>query len=205
MDLDNIKKAWDDNTFTSSLTDDNIRHIIHKKGRTALSRLLWFEIIGLIIVLPFVVVPYLHALYLPRVPYPTFTKYFFIACCIISFFWQIYKVQLLKKINLNRIDLISGLKFISKYKLYIKREVIAAVFFLCILLGSFCHEYQYIISEQGRLVYYLFNLTMLVTTCTIMLLFYKYFYTKNIKNIITALEEIEEIEKDQKEESSNKN
>ncbi len=101
MDLDKIKKTWNDNLFTQSLTDDNIRHIIYKKGKTALGRLFWIEIIGLIVVLPFIAIPYIHALYLPRVPYPIFTKYLFITCCVISFFWQIYKVQLLYKIDLK--------------------------------------------------------------------------------------------------------
>ncbi len=196
MDLDNIKKTWNDNLFTPSLTDDNIRHIIYKRGKTALGRLLWFEIIGLVVVLPFIAVPYIHALYLPRVPYPIFTKYFFIACCIISFCWQIYKVQLLNKIDLKQMDILSGLKTISRYKLFIKRELFVGVAFACIILGSFCYEYIDIISDQGKIPFYLFNMAVLITVCLVMLVFYKFFYKKNIESIESSLKEVKEMEVD---------
>ncbi|QIK59457.1 hypothetical protein G7050_06275 [Dysgonomonas sp. HDW5A] len=196
MDLDNIKKTWNDNLFTPSLTDDNIRHIIYKKGKTALGRLLWFEVIGLIVVLPFIAAPYIHALYLPRVPYPAFTKYFFIVCCIISFCWQIYKVQLLNKIDLKQMDILSGLKIISRYKLFIKRELFVGVAFACIILGSFCYEYIDIISDQGKVLFYLFNMAVLIIVCLIMLVFYKFFYKKNIESIESSLKEVKEMETD---------
>lgn len=196
MDLDNIKKTWNDNLFTPNLTDDNIRHIIYKKGKTALGRLLWFEIIGLIVVLPFIAAPYIHALYLPRVPYPAFTKYFFVSCCLISFLWQIYKVLLLNKINLKHMDILSGLKLISRYKLFIKRELFAGVIFACIILGSFCYEYIDIISDQNKVIFYLFNMAILIITCLIMLVFYKFFYKKNIESIESSLKEVIEMEND---------
>ena len=194
MDLDNMKKTWNDNLFTPSFSENNIRQIIYRKGKTALSILLWFEIIGLIVVLPFIALPYIHELYLPRVPYPAFTKYFFISGCLASFFWQIYKVRLLKKIDLKQIDILSGLKIISRYKLYIKRELIAGMAFAFIILGSFFYEYIDIISSNGKFSFYLYNLIVLVTICLIMLAFYKYFYKKNIRNIVSALEEVKEME-----------
>lgn len=196
MDLDNIKKTWNDNIFTPNLTEDNIRHIIYKKGTTALSRLLWFEIIGLIVVLPFIAIPYIQALYLPRVPYPVFTKYFFIIGCIISFLWQIYKVCLLKKIDLKQMDILSGLKIITQYKLFIKRELIAGVAFACILLSSFSYEYIDTISNKGKFAFYLYNIALLLIVCFIMLLFYKLFYKKNIENIESALVEVKEMEEE---------
>lgn len=196
MDLDNIKKTWNDDLFTPSFSEDNIRQIIYRKGKTALSLLLWFEIIGLIIVLPLMVVPYIHELYLPRVPYPAFTKYFFMCGCCISFLWQIYKVRLLKEIDLKQMDILSGLKVISKYKLYIKREIIVGMAFACIVLGSFFLEYVDTISDHGRLSFYVYNIAVLVAFSLIILAFYKYFYKKNIKNIMSALEEVKEMEKE---------
>ena len=194
MDLDNIKKTWNDNLFTPGFSEDNIRQIISRKGKTALSILLWFEIIGLIAVLPLMIIPYIHELYLPRVPYPVFTKYFFMSGCFISLFWQIYKVRLLKKINLKQMDILSGLKIISRYRLYIKRELIAGMAFASIILGSFFYEYIDTISDQSKFSFYLYNVVILLTLCLAMLAFYKYFYKKNIKNIVSALEEVEEME-----------
>lgn len=195
MDLDNIKKTWNDNIFTPNLTHDSIRHIIYKKGTTALERLLWFEIIGLIVVLPLIAAPYIHTLYMPRVPYPAFTKYFFISCCFISFFWQIYKVYLLKRIDLKQMDIVSGLKIISKYRLYIKREFFVAITFLFIFIGSFAYNYiDTIITDQKRFYFYVYNIGLFVVASVILFIFYKYFYKKNIKNIVSALEEVKEVE-----------
>lgn len=197
MDLDNIKKTWNDNIFTPNFSEDNIRYIIHRKGKTALSRLLWFEIIGLIIVLPFIAAPYIHALYIPRVPYPDFTKYIFISCCIISFLWQIYKVYLLKKIDLKKIDILSGLKIITKYKLYIKREFFVTIAFLFIFIASFAYNYiDTIITDQKRFYFYLYNIGLFVGASLILFIFYKYLYKKNIKKIESALEEVKEMEED---------
>ena len=196
MDLDNMKKAWNDDEFIPAITQENIQNIIHKKEKTALSQLLWFEIIGLIMVLPFMAAPYIHALYFPRAPYPEFTKWFFMSTCIISFFWQLYKVRLLKNIDLKQDNILLSLKTISTYKLYIKREFIVGVAFLCIILGSFFYGYVGIISDQGKLSFCIYNLIVLVIACFIMLVFYRLFYKKNIRKIESALDEVKEMEED---------
>lgn len=193
MDLDNIKKAWNENTFTSCLTEKRILDIISRKGKTSLDRLLWFEIIGLLIVLPCMSIPYIHELYFPRVPYPEFTKLFFVTMCATSFFWQIYKVRLLRSIDLKADDIITSLNTISKYKLYIKREFFIAVPFITAFIISFCYGYVDVISKEAEAKYYLINFTILIIAIILMILFYKLFYKKNISSMEIAFKEVKEM------------
>lgn len=197
MDLDNIKKAWNEDKIIPPISKDKIYCIINKRAKTALEKLLIFEILGSILLLPLLFVPYFHSIVFPTMPYPVFTKYLFITLCVIGVFWQIYKFKLLKKIDVSHTSIISCSKYISKYKLYIKKEMILAVLFLLIFIFSFGYSYIEILpSDQDKLDFTLFNILVFVVACVILLIYYKVFYYKRIKHIEASLEEAREMEKD---------
>lgn len=195
MDLDNIKKAWNENNAIPALCEDKIHTIINKRAKTALDKLIYFEIFGCLILLPLLFVPYLHSIAFPKMPYPVFTKYFFITSCVIGFFWQIYKYRLLKKIDISHTDIINCSKYISEYKLYISREMILGVLFVLILIFSFAYSYIDILpGDQNKLKFCIFNAILFILVCSILLFYYKLAYYKRIKHIEASLKEAREME-----------
>lgn len=195
MDLDNIKKTWSEHNTTPVLCEDKIHNIINQRAKTALDRLISFEVFGCLLLLPLLFVPYLHAQVFPKMPYPVFTKYFYIISCIIGFFWQLYKYRLLRSINISHASIVSCSKNISKYRLYISIEAILGTLLVFVFIFSFAYSYIDILSdEEQKLKFYIFNIILFVVVCIILLFYYKLVYYKRIKHIEASLKEVREMD-----------
>ncbi|PXV62873.1 hypothetical protein CLV62_11789 [Dysgonomonas alginatilytica] len=195
MDLDNIKKSWNENNVLPALSEDKIHNIINKRAKTALDKLVFFEIFGCLILIPLLLLPYLHGIAFPQMPYPVFTKYFYFATCIVGFIWQIYKYKLLKKINISHTTIARCSIYMSEYKLSINRERIVGVLFILIFIFSFAYSYTDLVhGEQEKLKFCIFNIILFVLACSILLFYYKLAYYKRIKFIEASLREAREME-----------
>jgi len=194
MDLDKIKEVWKETPTLVNITEDNICKVLDRKGKTSLSRLLLYERIALFLLPLLIVVPFIHDHFVPLFKYPAYLKTVFISACVISIFWQLYKLNLLKKINPDKTSILLSSKYIAYYKKCINYEIIAGLVFLLvfILLLSFSLSGFFTKGIKGII----FLTAMIVISVFLTILLYIYLYKKNIKNIESSIKEIEDFEKD---------
>lgn len=190
MDLDKLKKEWNENIIPP-LSQELIFNIIHKKGRSALGKLLLIEKIGLISLPVFAVLFY----YLSNrfsLLISSLTLGIYDIGCVCAIVWQIYKILLLRKIDLSGLDMISCLKRISHYKICIVREFFIGFGFFFLFLASFGYTLwlNKKHNENGDNLF-LDMFILVAITIVVTLLVYQFFYFRQIKKIQTILSEIE--------------
>lgn len=194
MDLDKLKDTWNKTDIQPKIDDEKIIRMLDKKGKGALQRLLWFEWFGAILVPILTVVAFIFNQYNPKVPYSTFTTIWFYSFCILAFFWQIFKLRLLKKMSPEDNDILTSLKTITSYKKYIRYELFIGCIWLIIFVIS--HSFT-ILSYVSENRFMSFVITLSVATILIIalvLLLYRKLYYKNINSIKHSIEEIKDFE-----------
>jgi len=196
MDLDKIKEIWKENDIKPSIGEDKIYKMLDNKGKSALNGLLRFEKISVCLLPFFIFAPFIHNHYNKLAPYPLFSIILFIGLCIIGFFWQLYKIRLLKKIDPEKMDVILYSKHIALYRKYISYEIIVGICWLIAFVLSYFFSLTHRIPGEHMMFFIIFMAVLLIISVIIIVLFYKWLYTKKIKEIERNIKEIEEFEHD---------
>lgn len=191
MDLDNIKKAWQQTDLKSTVDDSKIRKMLGNKGQSAFNSIMRYEkygIIGLVICV--------------LIAYPFFSEhkqvfYFYLVTCLVGIVWQIYKFRLIKNANIAELSITRAAKFYYQYKGIIVKELIVGcvwfIFFI-ILFGYFELAEK---RDTGRFQYSLiaFAASMCIGLLIGFILYRKLYWT-HFKEIEKSLKEVEDFEKD---------
>lgn len=193
MDLDNLKKAWNENQIgLPSVSDDKLLAMLKGKGKTALYKLYIWELISAIVFLPLAILPFLHSKFTIFLQYSKICQYLFTAFCIFAFFWQIYKIIILKRVDLKNNSIVTSAKYICRYKLCINIEVFISLTFLLIFMTFFLYSIHDIFPKEMYILMFVWVVMMMV----LMWYIYKKFYQKQIKMIEQSILEIQYFEKD---------
>ncbi|SHF51520.1 hypothetical protein [Dysgonomonas macrotermitis] len=197
MDLDNLKKVWNENQQDlPSITDDKLLSMLKSNGRTALNKLRLWELIGAIVILPLTGIPLIHNKIFVLFQYSAFTLYFFIAFCLLGFVWQLYKIWTLKKVDILNNSILVCSKYILKYKLCIKIEVFISLIFMIIFMGSFFYPLVDSLADDRKILFYIVAAVWTIIMVALLWFIYRRFYRKQTKRIEESLKEIEELERD---------
>lgn len=197
MELDSLKKSWQEANIKPAMDENKIQHMINNQGRSAFSSLLTYEKIGIIIAI--ICLPLslifkdiaLIILYLISVP--------------IIITWQVYKYKYLKKIDLTSMNILEVSKRIIKYRKYLSIEFIVAIVWAIIFCLLFVFRtivvdianMKHIAVEQVEtLTIVLLLLGILLTLVVTVAILFKFLYLNNIKRIQSAIKEIQEFEQE---------
>lgn len=194
MDLDNIKKTWQETDIKSSVGEDKILNMLNNKSKGALAKLIRFEIIFIWLLIPCIAAGVLF--YFMH----QFTGIFYFSLLLITFFWQLYKIRYLKSIDVTNIGILDASKKINNYRRFISFEIIiGAIYAVTFFVSYVFYALPAIIHKQmsfDELLVTFFIGIILIAIITYFL--YKFIY-KNIRSIKKSLKEIEDFEKDNNE------
>ena len=193
MDLDNLKKVWNENqTSLPSVSDDKLLSMLKGKGKTALYKLYIWELISAIIFLPLAVFPFIESKFSAFLQYSKFCEYLFCIFCVFGFFWQLYKIMILKRVDLKNNTIITSSKYICRYKLCINIEVFISLTFILVFMAILLYSIQDIFPKEMYIIMFVWIVLMVI----LMWYIYKKFYRKQIKLIEQSIIEIQYFEKD---------
>lgn len=197
MDLDKMKKMWN-NPDTPVYTDEGrIRDIIHSKVKTALERLITTETLLLVLVIFLIPMPFVFDYFLGELyTFPFFLKVTYIVFCIAGIFWQLYKRQILKKTDIVNTGIVACRKCFLKYRLCLKFEIIVGIVFFLLFYSAFVYGWKEIMTPYLFKMYCWFNTAFGLVILALMLYTYKKLYYKQIRKIEASLDEIEDMEKE---------
>lgn len=191
MELDNIKKKWQNAEIKLDIDNEKIGKMLSNDGHSAYNALLKFEKIGAFAMVICVILGYfVFSRYLPVFMVYTVSVFF-------AFFWQIYKIRKLKQINIGHMTIMEISSKVYSYRKIIFKEFFVGVAWLVLFL-IFLGYYELLETplSVGKLI--VFTVFSLVGVIVVFVL-YKVMYWNNIKKLASAIEEIEEFERDNQE------
>ena len=200
MDLDYIKKTWQQVDIESSIGEDKIQMMLDNKGQGALARLIRYEKFFLCLMVLCVLFGALFYILHPV------TGIIYSITLVISFFWQSYKIKYLKNIDVSTMGILEVSKRITRYRQYITYEIIAGTVFALIFFSCYIFfampEFVSIVHHKpiGNQIP-LFELVVsfvasLLLFAIIVYLIYRFMYIKNIRSIRKSIKEVEDFEQD---------
>jgi hypothetical protein len=197
MDLDNIKSKWNQIDITSSVSEDEIKQILKKKGKTGLNKLIRLEIIFLVTSVLLIGAPFLHNYFFTeQLGYTKSLKILFISYCIFFIVWQNIKLRHLLKINIDKNNLMTCSSQVLRYRRYLTFEIFLGFILLITFMFAFGINILSVVPEHAKIYFGIYIAIITLIGALIVLLFYKKTYSKQIKKIREALKEIEEFEKE---------
>lgn len=194
MDLDKIKETWDKINIHQDVEDQKIKDIIRSRARTAIDKLRILEATGMIIILPLISLPFL----LPDAAsfFDGAVKWIYVLFCVLGSLWQAYKFFLLKRINLLKAGIIECSKYILKYRLCLKFEILFSSLFVLLFNIILLYSKKNAISAEKILTVIGICVIFWLFIGVILFLLYKFLYFNQIRRIESALNEIESLEKE---------
>lgn len=197
MDLDNIKKSWQETEIKPTINDDKIQQMLNNKGKGAFEKLKKTEVVFFWLLIPcvFAGVIFLSMHWLPGALYGALLVY--------AFFWQRYKIRYLNRIDLSAMTVLEASKAITKYKKFLYREIMVGIVFIPVFFWTYTffgmrkfmakmHN-----GEEPDPNHLLFMCIAMIVFCIVIcVLLYIFLYMKNIKKIEKSIKEVEEFEKD---------
>jgi len=194
MDLDKIKREWNESGSCPMTDETTVKGIIRGKAKTALERLMSIETIGLYIMLPLIFVCFIIEYIMKNIyVFPVLLKTAYILFCIVGFFWQLYKCSLLKKTDIIHDNNVSCRHHFLKYRLCVKYEIIFGILAFIILYGFFIYGWKDILTENQFGIYCRFSIVVGVCLLLLTLYLYRRLYYKQIIKIEAALRDINNI------------
>lgn len=191
MELDNIKKKWQNAEIKLDIDNEKIGKMLSNDGHSAYNALLKFEKIGAFAMVICSVFGYfVFSRYLPVSIVYTVSAFF-------AFFWQIYKIRKLRQINIGHMTIMEISSKLYSYRKIIFKEFFAGAAWL-VLFFIFLGYYELLETplSVGKLI--ALTISVLVVMIVVFVL-YKVMYWNNIKKLASAIEEIEEFERDNQE------
>lgn len=192
MDLDNMKKTWQQTSIKPQLEEDKIQQMLDNKGKGALDKLLRTEKIFLWMAI--IILPLACLLEFSR----PFISLFFIAMLVPGCIWQIYKIRFLKKIDTLQMGIVEISAHINRYKKYLLWEITAAIPILIIFMLSYTifllHPKDY--SYESLRPAIIMATAGIIITIVICIPIYLNLYLKNIRDIERSIQEIKYFEEE---------
>lgn len=192
MDLDNMKKTWQQTSIKPQLEEDKIQQMLDNKGKGALDKLLRTEKIFLWMAI--IILPLACLLEFSR----PFISLFFIAMLVPGCIWQIYKIRFLKKIDTLQMGIVEISAHINRYKKYLLWEITSAIPILIIFMLSYTifllHPKDY--SYESLRPAIIMAMAGIIITIVICIPIYLNLYLKNIRDIERSIQEIKYFEEE---------
>jgi len=196
MELEELKNTWsllDERLKKQEVLKENImKEILHTKSDKALSRLLNYEVLGMVILL--LVIPVIiYALdFHPALPV---YKTFMFCMLIITFLflgWVGVKIYGLMHINFSK-PVNINIEYTNKYNIQIRKEKQVMIFLVPVIL-IFCF---YLYAQlKVNISLWAFLICMSVGAVLFTIWSYKKLYNKNISSILKSLEELKELKEE---------
>lgn len=197
MDLDNIKKSWQEAQVRLTIDEDKIQKMLDNKGKGAFSALLKFDRLGFWLLIPCLLLGIIGIFCIHLLP-----GIFYSILVIGGLFWQRYKIQYLKGFDLSEMGILEVSKCITKYKKFIIYEILIGaiaivVFFIFYTYFGLPEMFPKLneIEDSGKFLLIML-ITGIIATAIFSYLLYRYMYLNNIKRIEKSIKEIEEFEYD---------
>lgn len=185
MDLDNIKKTWQETNITPSIDEQKIEKMLSNEGHSAFNSLLKYEKMGRVAMIICLLIAY-----------PIFSNHLsvliiYTISVILGFFWQMYKVRKLKKVDIAHQSITEISNQVYWYRKIISKEfIIGIIWFIgvVLLLG-------YLEFSEKSMRPATFIIAMSIAFIGV-LITYKILYWNNIKKLEDAIKEVKEFEKE---------
>ncbi|MDL2214642.1 hypothetical protein LJC00_00440 [Dysgonomonas sp. OttesenSCG-928-M03] len=194
MDLDKIKKSWQNTDPKLNINKEKIQMMLDNTQKGAFNILMRYEkvcILLLVLMLPL-------ALFFPNI---VVSRFLIVSLVAISI-WQFYRYNLLRKTNFAHMGVIEISVRIAKYRRLISYGLILGIVWLLIYLPVYCffaihnnkdfNYGKYISSEIHAIA--LFCILSISLTALVVWFMYKKVIMKNISTIQNILEEVKEFE-----------
>lgn len=191
MDLDNIKKDWQEASLKSNINEEKITQMIDNKGQSAFNKLLKFERLGMI-VLPILLFAAPIYKYTPVI-------ILFVSFCLIAICWQAYKYRFLKKVDILRMNIMEISRFYITYRKYVIGETIvcfAWLFTILPLLFYMTYENEVKSVEQDGVFFIIFSIIVFLLGLALSILGCWFFYWRHVRTLGRSIKELEELEKE---------
>lgn len=195
MDIDNIKKVWQETTVVPSITDCEIQQMLDNRGKSAFEKLLRYEKIGLIICFLCIPMSFLFK--------DVFLIIFYLCSIVLAVVWQIYKYRFLKKIDIVKMGILQISASINRYKKYLYKEIIlgfiwAFLFCLAWLYKKVDQDISkdFLIRENSPLIIVGVFIALILFIFSFAYTLYRLLYLNNIKVLEKSIQEVEEFEKE---------
>lgn len=194
MDLDNLKKTWQEAEIKPTIDDAKIQKMLDNKGQGAFAKLIKYDQLFIKLLIPCAFAEILF-FYLS-----TWLGIIYGILFIYSFFWQRYKIRFMKGFDLSAMGILEASKCILRYKKFIIYEmVIGAIiiipFFLFytyyVLPDAFPRMHE--LNDEISLILFIVSIA---TTFFFCFLIYRYMYINNIKKVQKSINEIKDFEED---------
>ena len=191
MDLDNIKKTWQETEMKPTIDNEKIQKMISNEGRSAFNSLLRYEKLGIILLI--ICIPMIFALSLRHTP----VIVFYLLSVAMFLVWQVYKFRKLRRINLSEMGITEISSHFYWYRKAILKEFVTGlvwIMFFFILFGYF-----ELPDDPDYLYRHLIILVISVLIgLFVAIIIYKMIYWNNIKKMENSIGEIKDFEKDNK-------
>jgi hypothetical protein len=188
MDLDNIKKTWQQAELNPAIGEDKIQKMLDNKGQTAFGKLLSFEKLGLILAI--LCIPLSLVFKEPAI------CIFYLCSMVLALFWQLYKYRFLKRIDPMNMGVLDISHSMTTYRKYLRAEFIVGAVWV-IVFALICYFLVFYKADMARYgacsgmsVVFIAIIVVLPLICAWMS--YKYLYLSNIKKLEEAIKEVEE-------------
>jgi hypothetical protein len=186
MDLDNIKKTWQQTDIRPDIDDDKIRKMLSNEGHSAFNSLLKYERFGIIMLIICLPIGYL-----------VFGKYMpvavsYIISVLLGILWQLYKYRKLKKVDMAQHSITEISNQVYRYRKIIYKEfIVGLVWFIAFVLFLGYWEF----SDEG-IPSFIYIIAMAIAFVAVIFT-YKKLYWNNIKKLEAAIKEVEEFEENE--------
>jgi hypothetical protein len=200
MELDDIKKLWNEVDLLKEkqeINENKIKEMLKDKGKTALSKLIRLEIIGIFAALPSGAAWYfLSSKFFAIGGYYVILPFIILLLCVLCVPLYIYLYRLLKSIDYYRMTARENLEKILKYqRIYQKIYNYSMYGFVIFISIWICLDY---IQNFGLTIYWgriIFAIILIIVGTIAGNAFYKKWYFDRINQIKESLKELKEFEK----------
>ncbi len=194
MELEKLKNTWsslDERLKKQEVLKENImKEMLHTKSDKALSRLMKYEIIGILVLLLVIpVIIYSFDLHLTLNGFKFF-MYSLLAISIFFLLWQAIKIYGLMHIDFSK-SISTNIQYTNRYNIQIKREKIVMLFVVPILILACFYFY---VKLNANSFLWAFLICMSIGAVFYTIWSYKKLYDKNIASILKSLEELKELQ-----------
>lgn len=188
MDLDKMKKEWQETPLEVNVGEEKIGQMIDNEGQSAFRKLLKYEQIGIIAA---VILWFISGIF----KYPELVLFYRVTITLI-FFWQIYKVVHLRKVDFIRMSILDISRYYIHYKkLAVYETVLGLVWFW--VFACYYANLEYVHNEFFREKYgfivfgVIFGLGFLACLWLIWRLQWRH-----IRQLGKSIQEVRELEKE---------
>lgn len=194
MELEELKNIWsslDDRLKKQeTLKETIIKEMLKAKSDKALSRLINYELIGILVLLLIIpVIIYAFDLHTKLAGHRIFMYSMFVIS-IVLLLWQVIKVYGLMHIDYTK-PVNTNIHYANKYNIWIKKEKMVMLFLIPVVLIP-CFYFYAVLNVNAFLWAFLICLSVGLVLYSIWS--YKKLYDKNITSILKSLDDLKELE-----------